>query len=185
MKTVDDLGAAAWPSGPRPVRPERAARRRHGSPTTVASGPALRRWPISPTAARASSSARTSVVRRARPTPQYSLATGRRRLGEVLGRDVAFATDTVGESATATVDGLARRSGRAAREPALQQGRDLQGRRRARRVRRPARRSCRVLRRRRVRRSASQARQRVRRPAAARRTPRAASCSPRSRCCTG
>ncbi len=40
------------------------------------------------------------------PDPQYSLAPVARRLGELLGRDVAFATDTVGESARATVDGL-------------------------------------------------------------------------------
>ena len=41
------------------------------------------------------------------PDPAYSLAPVAHRLGEVLGRDVAFATDTVGESARATVDGLA------------------------------------------------------------------------------
>jgi phosphoglycerate kinase len=40
------------------------------------------------------------------PDPAYSLAPVAARLGEVLGRDVAFATDTVGESARATVDGL-------------------------------------------------------------------------------
>ncbi|WP_377268926.1 phosphoglycerate kinase [Peterkaempfera sp. SMS 1(5)a] len=37
------------------------------------------------------------------PDPQYSLAPVARRLAELLGRDVAFATDTVGESARATV----------------------------------------------------------------------------------
>jgi phosphoglycerate kinase len=37
---------------------------------------------------------------------RYSLAPVAARLGEVLGRDVAFATDTVGESARAVVDGL-------------------------------------------------------------------------------
>ncbi|WP_295660948.1 phosphoglycerate kinase [uncultured Nocardioides sp.] len=42
-----------------------------------------------------------------KPDPAYSLAPVAARLGEVLGRDVAFATDTVGESATATVEGLA------------------------------------------------------------------------------
>lgn len=41
------------------------------------------------------------------PDPAYSLAPVAARLGEVLGRDVAFATDTVGDSARATVDGLA------------------------------------------------------------------------------
>ncbi len=41
------------------------------------------------------------------PDTQYSLAPVAARLGEVLGRDVVFATDTVGESARATVDGLA------------------------------------------------------------------------------
>jgi phosphoglycerate kinase len=38
------------------------------------------------------------------PEEKYSLAPVARRLGEVLGRDVAFATDTVGESARAAVD---------------------------------------------------------------------------------
>jgi phosphoglycerate kinase len=40
------------------------------------------------------------------PDPQYSLAPVADRLRELLGRDVAFATDTVGESAKATVDAL-------------------------------------------------------------------------------
>ncbi len=40
------------------------------------------------------------------PDPQFSLAPVARRLGELLGRDVAFATDTVGASAQATVDAL-------------------------------------------------------------------------------
>ena len=41
------------------------------------------------------------------PDPQYSLAPVAARLGELLGADVAFAEDTVGESARAIVDGLA------------------------------------------------------------------------------
>ncbi|MER7518773.1 phosphoglycerate kinase [Streptomyces sp. NPDC126499] len=41
------------------------------------------------------------------PDPAFSLAPAARRLGELLGADVAFATDTVGESATSTVAGLA------------------------------------------------------------------------------
>ncbi len=40
------------------------------------------------------------------PDPAYSLAPVAARLGELLGQDVAFATDTVGESARSTVDGL-------------------------------------------------------------------------------
>ncbi|MFY0406509.1 phosphoglycerate kinase [Solicola sp. PLA-1-18] len=40
------------------------------------------------------------------PDPQYSLAPVARRLGELLDTDVAFATDTVGDSARATVDTL-------------------------------------------------------------------------------
>ena len=40
------------------------------------------------------------------PDPLYSLAPVALRLGELLGRKVAFATDTVGESARATVDAL-------------------------------------------------------------------------------
>jgi phosphoglycerate kinase len=40
------------------------------------------------------------------PDPQYSLAPVASRLGELLDRDVAFATDTVGDSARATVDAL-------------------------------------------------------------------------------
>ncbi|WP_156724155.1 phosphoglycerate kinase [Streptomyces apocyni] len=41
------------------------------------------------------------------PDPAFSLAPAARRLGELLGADVAFATDTVGESAQATVAALA------------------------------------------------------------------------------
>jgi phosphoglycerate kinase len=41
-----------------------------------------------------------------KPDPAYSLAPVAERLGELLGRKVAFATDTVGESATATVESL-------------------------------------------------------------------------------
>ena len=40
------------------------------------------------------------------PEERYSLAPVAKRLGEVLGQEVAFAGDTVGESATATVAGL-------------------------------------------------------------------------------
>ncbi|NGO78109.1 phosphoglycerate kinase [Streptomyces sp. YC504] len=41
------------------------------------------------------------------PDPAFSLAPAAARLGELLGADVAFATDTVGESAQSTVAGLA------------------------------------------------------------------------------
>ncbi|MFF7243727.1 phosphoglycerate kinase [Embleya sp. NPDC008237] len=41
------------------------------------------------------------------PEPQFSLAPVAARLGELLGADVAFATDTVGDSARETVGGLA------------------------------------------------------------------------------
>jgi len=41
------------------------------------------------------------------PDPKYSLAPVAARLGELLGQPVAFATDTVGESARSTVAGLA------------------------------------------------------------------------------
>jgi phosphoglycerate kinase len=40
------------------------------------------------------------------PDPQYSLRPVAARLGELLGSDVAFAEDTVGESARSTVDAL-------------------------------------------------------------------------------
>ena len=40
------------------------------------------------------------------PDPVFSLAPAAARLGELLGADVAFATDTVGESATSTVAAL-------------------------------------------------------------------------------
>ena len=40
------------------------------------------------------------------PDPAYTLAPVAERLGELLGQDVAFASDTVGESARVTVDGL-------------------------------------------------------------------------------
>ncbi|KQY64353.1 MULTISPECIES: phosphoglycerate kinase [unclassified Nocardioides] len=42
-----------------------------------------------------------------KPDPAYSLAPVAARLGELLGADVAFATDTVGESARSTVEALA------------------------------------------------------------------------------
>ncbi|MFG3255577.1 phosphoglycerate kinase [Streptomyces sp. NPDC048172] len=41
------------------------------------------------------------------PDPQFSLAPVAKRLGELLGKDVAFAADTVGDSAKATVGSLA------------------------------------------------------------------------------
>lgn len=41
------------------------------------------------------------------PDPQFSLRPVARRLGELLGKDVAFATDTVGESARGTVGAAA------------------------------------------------------------------------------
>src|SRR6478735_11826621 len=41
------------------------------------------------------------------PDPQYSLRPVAARLGELLGTEVAFAEDTVGDSATATVERLA------------------------------------------------------------------------------
>jgi phosphoglycerate kinase len=41
------------------------------------------------------------------PDPAYTLAPVAERLGELLGQEVAFATDTVGESASSTVAGLA------------------------------------------------------------------------------
>ncbi|MFE4361592.1 MULTISPECIES: phosphoglycerate kinase [unclassified Kitasatospora] len=41
------------------------------------------------------------------PDPQFSLAPAAERLGEILGKGVAFATDTVGDSAAATVAALA------------------------------------------------------------------------------
>ncbi|MEY9837832.1 phosphoglycerate kinase [Streptacidiphilus sp. EB103A] len=41
------------------------------------------------------------------PDPQFSLAPVAVRLGAILGQDVAFATDTVGDSAAAVVAGLA------------------------------------------------------------------------------
>ena len=41
------------------------------------------------------------------PDPAFSLAPAAARLGELLGADVAFATDTVGESASSTVAALA------------------------------------------------------------------------------
>jgi phosphoglycerate kinase len=40
------------------------------------------------------------------PNPKYSLEPVAARLGELLGRDVPFATDTIGESAQSTVAGL-------------------------------------------------------------------------------
>ena len=71
------------------------------------------------------------------PDPKYSLAPVAQRLAELLGKPVAFARDTVGADAAATsVAALERRRRRGDREPALQPGRDGEGRRRARGVRR-------------------------------------------------
>ena len=47
------------------------------------------------------------------PDPAFSLALAAERLGELLGAEVAFATDTVGESARSTVEG-ARKTGKTA-----------------------------------------------------------------------
>ncbi|WP_043263845.1 phosphoglycerate kinase [Streptomyces sp. CT34] len=41
------------------------------------------------------------------PDPAFSLAPAAERLGEILGQDVAFATDTVGDSARTVTEGLA------------------------------------------------------------------------------
>ncbi|MFE0189404.1 phosphoglycerate kinase [Streptomyces sp. NPDC058989] len=41
------------------------------------------------------------------PDPAFSLAPAAERLGEILGQDVAFATDTVGDSARSVTEGLA------------------------------------------------------------------------------
>ncbi|MCC3773780.1 phosphoglycerate kinase [Streptomyces sp. UNOB3_S3] len=41
------------------------------------------------------------------PDPEFSLAPAAKRLGEILGKNVSFATDTVGDSAKATVAALA------------------------------------------------------------------------------
>ncbi len=49
------------------------------------------------------------------------------RLSELLGKPVAFATDLVGQSATATVAGPGRRRRRAARERPLRAGGDIEG----------------------------------------------------------
>ena len=65
------------------------------------------------------------------PEDRYSLRPVAARLGELLGQDVAFATDTVGDSAREVVAGLAGRRGRRAGERAVQRRRDQQGRRRA------------------------------------------------------
>ena len=76
------------------------------SPTTAASGPAC------PTIkALVDAGARVVVTAhlgrpKGAPDPAYSLAPVAARLGELLGVDVAFATDTVGESARSTVDAL-------------------------------------------------------------------------------
>ncbi|MEJ2578079.1 MAG: phosphoglycerate kinase [Kineosporiaceae bacterium] len=110
MKTIDDLGDLR---GKRVlVRSDLNVPLDHAtSPATItddgrirASAPTLRRL--------AEAGARVVVVAhlgRPKGTPEekYSLRPVAARLGEVLGREVAFATDTVGASAAATVAGLA------------------------------------------------------------------------------
>ena len=63
------------------------------------------------------------------PDPKYSLRPVAERLGELLGQDVAFATDTVGESADRDGRRARGRPGRGAGERPLQRRRDQQGRR--------------------------------------------------------
>jgi phosphoglycerate kinase len=110
LKTIDDLGDLR---GKRVlVRSDLNVPLDHAtSPATItddgrirASAPTLRRL--------AEAGARVVVVAhlgRPKGTPEekYSLRPVAARLGEVLGREVAFATDTVGASAAATVAGLA------------------------------------------------------------------------------
>ena len=194
MRTLDDLLAdgVGWSARPRPVRPQRPAGRRRLRRLAVITDDGRIRASLpddpgaAPTRAPASSCAPTSAGPRASRSRELSLAPVAARLAELLGRPVAFATDTAGESATRH---RRRRSGtatsRCSRTSASRPGETQQGRRRARRVRRPARRPRRRLRRRRLRRGAPQARERLRRPAAAaarRRWPRR---RPRSTCCAG
>jgi phosphoglycerate kinase len=54
------------------------------------------------------------------PDPQYSLAPIAPELATAIGRDVAFAADTVGEDARVQGRGTRERSGAAAGEPPLQ-----------------------------------------------------------------
>ena len=170
MKTIDDLGRPARHARARPHRPERPAR--HGDRPTITDDGRIRA--SVPTIAAAGRRRRAGGRRRTpRPTQGRAggevLAAPRRRAADAScsARRSPSPTDTVGESAQATVAALGDGERRAAGEPAVQRGRDEQGRRRARRLRRPARRAGRRLRQRRVRRRAPQAGQRVRRRAAA------------------
>ena len=115
---------------------------------------------------------RTWAARRASRRPKYRLAPVAERLGELLGKPVAFATDTVGESAKAAVAALTDGEIALLENVRFNAGETSQGRRRARRVRRPARGPGRRVRLRRLRRRAPQARlglRRRRRPAGRRR----------------
>ena len=137
----------------RPRRP-RAASGSWSAPTSTCRSTA----PPSPTTA--GSAPVVADHRRRSPTPGARVvvcahlgrpkgAAGRRstrlapvaaRLGELLGRPVAFATDTVGESRPGRGRGLADGEVALLENLRFNAGRDQQGRRRARRLRRPARR---------------------------------------------
>ncbi len=76
------------------------------SPTTAVSAPSSRRSPSSPRPWRVVVASHLGRPKGA-PDPAFSLAPAAARLGELLDAEVAFATDTVGESARAAVAGLA------------------------------------------------------------------------------
>ena len=79
-----------------------------------------RSWP---SAARASSSSRTSGAPRRPRSAVFSLRPVAHKLGELLGQPVAFAADCVGEPAERTVADAAHGGSRGAGEFALPQGR--------------------------------------------------------------
>ena len=180
------LGEVAGQAGPRPVGPQRAARRhrdhrRRPDPGQRADhqGAGRRRRP--------GGRDRAPGPAEGRAGPSV-LACGRspQRLGELLGarrRVRDRHRRRVGPARRST--GLEDGAGRRARERPLQRGRDQQGRRRARRVRRPARRARRRVRLRRVRRRAPQAGVRLRRRAAAAARHGRPGRAPSSTCCGG
>ena len=158
MRTLDDLLAEGvrGPAGAGPLRPQRAAGRTAGSPTTAGSG---RRVPTIAAARRTPARGWSSCAHLGRPEGRAGpevLAARRsaERLGELLGaRGRLRRGHRRRRRAKAAVEGLADGDVVLLENVRFDAGGDQQGRRRARRVRRPAGRA-----RRRVRRTTASAR---------------------------
>ena len=133
MKTLDDLLAEGVTGRRVLVRADLNVPARQAEPGVITDDGRIRAVLPTLTALR-DAGARVMVMShlgrpKGAPDPKYSLAPVAARLAELLGTPVAFATDTVGRAAPGRGGRPGRRRRRAAGEPALQPGRDQQGRR--------------------------------------------------------